>query len=604
MNLGGYTAIGPRDANEDNFYFLDFPDVHSFTNGVTSYIMVSDGMGGYQGGDIASGLAVSSAESYLSQLLDMAEGNQVDFDAPYALGEISQNAHDAILAEASGRGNVSMGATFIGAFLSPTRAWIGHVGDSRAYLIRDNMATQLTEDHSQVGRMLSRGLISEEEAQNHPARNRIERALGFSDATPDITEVDLQPGDALLLCSDGVYTVLSCQAIADCVCRSKDAATAAKRVVKTALGKGTDDNSTAVVALCVDAPQDESAKRASQPTIRTNVAEHARHAAAGQFDETTRGAEDPLKGLDEFVSPELRETSRATTQTQRGRTPAPTQQADSVDLEQYRTENYRGRTSGRGREGASGMRSSGTRPSVSERGSSTTGQGRSKKALVVPLALGVALLVAIVAIALFTTQCGSGGAMFGGQQASAPPAAEQATAEQAEASNPPDASPETQEASPMPGTSDGTGLAEYMVGANAELKYIDSQDGAHTFDEGLENGVGFKADAPVLLLQGARVQAGQEPIMANNVGKFYYVLDSSFRQDLLNDLQSYNQNPQVTFVSSLSATVADKSAYRDLIKAISEWNSGSAQSEVAKLVVSESDENGYANLLSASIPQQ
>lgn len=272
MNVGGYSATGPRDANEDSYFTIDFSDVDSFTNGVSAFVMVSDGMGGYQGGDVASGLAVSSAASYIDQLLDMAKGNKVEFDAKYALGEIAENAHEAILAETVERGNASMGATFIGAFLSSSHAWIGHIGDSRAYLVRDGSAVQLTEDHSQVGRMLSSGLITEEEAQNHPARNRIERALGFSDGAPEITEVDLRPGDALLLCSDGVYTVLDANGIGECVAQARDAESAATRVVKSALNLGTDDNSTAAVAQTVGqkAAKPGTGKHSQQPTVRMN----------------------------------------------------------------------------------------------------------------------------------------------------------------------------------------------------------------------------------------------------------------------------------------------------------------------------------------------
>ena len=267
MNIGGYTATGPRDANEDNLYYLDFSDVDSFVNGVCAFAMVSDGMGGYQGGDVASGLAVACAKSYLSQLIEMAAGNRIDLDAPAALAEIVRNAHESILAESSLRGNLSMGATFVGAFVSRTHAWIGHVGDSRAYLVREGICRQLTEDHSRVGRMLSRGVITEEEAQNHPERNRIERALGFSDARADVTEVDLAPGDALLLCSDGVYTVLDVDTLGDCVTSSRDAGAAAQRAVKLALRYHTDDNSTAVIVINDTGGSDRTQKTKPQTVV-------------------------------------------------------------------------------------------------------------------------------------------------------------------------------------------------------------------------------------------------------------------------------------------------------------------------------------------------
>lgn len=299
MILGGFSATGPREANEDSYYTCSFSDIGSFSNGVGSFAMVSDGMGGYQGGDVASSLAVSSAEHYISNLLDMAQGNQVELEPGMALQEIVRNAHDAILAETAARGNASMGATFVGAFISPTHAWIGHVGDSRAYLIRQGEVSQLTEDHSQVGRMLSQGLITEEEAQNHPARNRIERALGFSDYTMDLTEVELQAGDGLLLCSDGVYTVLDAPYLAACISRAADAKSAARAVVKEALRNNTDDNSTAVVAF--DAMRQATRRiRRPAPTIKmAPVSETRRQVRVGSTGYSRGGAAQPY---DRYVS--------------------------------------------------------------------------------------------------------------------------------------------------------------------------------------------------------------------------------------------------------------------------------------------------------------
>lgn len=248
MDLGGFSLTGPREANEDSYFFQDFSSSGSLPRDINAFVMVSDGMGGYQGGDVASSLAVEAAQSYLAQLVQLARGASVDIDPLAAMAEIVQRAHDAIMIVARERGGASMGATFVGAFLSPSHAWIGHVGDSRAYLIRDGEALQLTEDHSQVGRMLSRGVITEEEAQNHPNRNRIERALGFPNYEIEFDEVDLEDGDALLLCSDGVYTVVKGTVLAECVEEMGNAPDAAQEVANEAIASGTDDNSTVVIA--------------------------------------------------------------------------------------------------------------------------------------------------------------------------------------------------------------------------------------------------------------------------------------------------------------------------------------------------------------------
>lgn len=258
MDLGRFSLTGPREANEDNCYVQDLSKMGSFPRDIRAYIMVSDGMGGYQGGDVASSLAVESAEKYLPQLAQLVQNGMVDIDPLAAMAEIVQRAHTCIKYKAQERGGVNMGATYVGAFISSTHAWIGHVGDSRAYLIRDGEAIQITEDHSQVGRMLSRGVITEEEAQNHPNRNRIERALGFPNYEIEFDEVELRAGDALLLCSDGVYTAVKGAVLAECVDEMGSAQEAAQEIANEAIACGTDDNSTVVVAMGFAGPRGDT----------------------------------------------------------------------------------------------------------------------------------------------------------------------------------------------------------------------------------------------------------------------------------------------------------------------------------------------------------
>ncbi|MDO4798442.1 MAG: protein phosphatase 2C domain-containing protein [Coriobacteriales bacterium] len=249
MLLGGYSQTGPRDANEDSYFAQSLLHQGSIANGVDTFLMVSDGMGGYKGGDVASGMVVRSAEHYLGNVLELAKDNRISFDPALALEEIVCNAHDAIVLEAQARGNANMGATFVGVFMSPTHAWIGHVGDSRAYLWRDGCLQRLTQDHSLVGRLLSQHVISEQESQTHPDRHRIERAVGFSNHEVEITEVDLLPGDGMVLCTDGVYTTLDARGMAACARRSSGPDAVARAMVRKALSNGSDDNATAVVAL-------------------------------------------------------------------------------------------------------------------------------------------------------------------------------------------------------------------------------------------------------------------------------------------------------------------------------------------------------------------
>jgi len=345
--------------------------------------------------------------------------------------------------------------------------------------------------------------------------------------------------------------------------------------------QGSDDNSTEAVAPCVGSGQDELVERSKQPTARTNAVVQSQHTEPIQFGETAGSdEEDPLKGLDEFVAPELYDTPSYAAQQRWTSTPA--QSADAAELEQYRLENYRGRSSEKGR----GSSARGARPSVSQRGSSVPAQGGPKKAMVVPVAVGVVLLVALAAIALFAVQGGSGGAAPS-QQSAAPSGAEQAGAGEASGS------------SLASGATNGTALAEYTVGTYAALKYIDSQGLAHTFNEGIQRGSGFTAVDDVVLVQGERVRASKEPVEVTELGRSYYVLADDLRQDLFNDLQSYHANSQVSFTSGLSALVRDEDAYRNLIKAISEYDAESAQLAIDKLVVSELDNYGNACLISS-----
>ena len=247
MTLGGSSLSGPRPYNEDNYLLTDLSDYGHQLGGLVAFMMVSDGMGGHSSGDVASRVAVETTESYLRDLLDMAATSDVDLDVPQALREMSEESHAAIVAAAAEQGAASMGATFVAAVMSDTHAWVGHVGDSRAYLLSGGQARQLTIDHSQVGRLIAEGVLTEEQAQHHPQRNVIERALGFTGATADVSEVDLHKGDALVLCSDGVSTVLTGEDMVAIAARATDPAKAAAALTDEAVRAGTDDNATVVV---------------------------------------------------------------------------------------------------------------------------------------------------------------------------------------------------------------------------------------------------------------------------------------------------------------------------------------------------------------------
>ena len=274
MELGGESVSGPRPYNEDSYLFVDLSDDAAALGGLTAFAIVSDGMGGHQSGDVASRVAVEAARAYIDDLRTMARGSQIKLDVAQALREISSEAHHAVVRAAEEHGGSNMGATLVAAFISGNRAWIGHVGDSRAYLVHNGTARQLTVDHSQVGRMISEGILTEEQAQHHPQRNVIERALGFEGTTAEVTQAEIESGDAVILCSDGLSTVLTGADLAAVTSGASSAQEAARRLTEEAVKAGTDDNTTAVI-MCDDwdllrasAPRRESGRRAASKARR------------------------------------------------------------------------------------------------------------------------------------------------------------------------------------------------------------------------------------------------------------------------------------------------------------------------------------------------
>lgn len=195
-------------------------------------LMVADGMGGHVGGEIASQIAV-----------DQAVANDGSVEERVSAG----NA--AILEEVDRRPELAgMGTTITMVELRPDGfAMIGHVGDSRAYLLRKGLLRQLTEDHTIVNEYVKAGRIKAEEASEHPQRNMLTRALGLvSDVTVDTAHIGLRPGDRLLLCSDGVTAMIGDDVIRNTLTDSTPEE-AVWELVELANAAGGHDNITAVV---------------------------------------------------------------------------------------------------------------------------------------------------------------------------------------------------------------------------------------------------------------------------------------------------------------------------------------------------------------------
>jgi PPM family protein phosphatase len=224
---------------------------------------IADGMGGAKAGEVASGLAVEALQ-LRPDLSGDDEAYVVDL-IQEANRRVYERAHED--ADASG-----MGTTMTVALVDDPnhRVTFGHVGDSRAYRVRDDALEQLTDDHSLVGELIRSGKLTREEADVHPQRSVITRALG-TDPNVDVDTfvVDARSGDTFLICSDGLSSMISDQAILQVVDDNRrDLRAAAKALVAAANRGGGDDNIT-VLVFALDGDTDEQTQRMDAITLPT-----------------------------------------------------------------------------------------------------------------------------------------------------------------------------------------------------------------------------------------------------------------------------------------------------------------------------------------------
>jgi protein phosphatase len=222
LRIGARTDVGRvRAGNEDSLLVSDDGRL----------IVVADGMGGHQGGEVASATAVATLRA------EIEAGRSVE-DAVVA-------ANRAVLERADGDPTLrGMGTTVTGGIVEGSSLRIAHVGDSRAYLLRDGALRQVTVDHSVVAELIAAGELTEEEALVDRRRSMITRALGIE---RDVV-VDLRAGDRLLLCSDGLTTMLRDPAIHGILTDTTDPDAAAVALVDAANAAGGADNITVIVA--------------------------------------------------------------------------------------------------------------------------------------------------------------------------------------------------------------------------------------------------------------------------------------------------------------------------------------------------------------------
>lgn len=231
------TDVGQvRPMNEDSGVALALPEGGLF--------VVADGMGGHNAGDVASQMAVRLLqENYLSQKSDSPARS-----TPERLVKTLEEVNRRVYAEASRPDRRGMGTTVTALAVDGPNALIVNVGDSRVYLLRGGVLTQLTRDHSWVAEQQRRGLLSEEEARNHRWRSVISNALGSTgDLKLDLSGLKLEPGDLFLLCSDGLTGVLEDDQLAPFLMADLPLERKVRNLIDAANAGGGFDNITALL---------------------------------------------------------------------------------------------------------------------------------------------------------------------------------------------------------------------------------------------------------------------------------------------------------------------------------------------------------------------
>jgi PPM family protein phosphatase len=228
-HVGGITDPGRKRRRNEDAYVIEPP-----------LFAVADGMGGAQAGEVASRLAAAALKE-----------SGVERGGEERIVSVIQEANRRIYDRSNADPNASgMGTTMTVALVENGQVAFGHVGDSRAYLIRDGMMEQLTEDHSLVAELMRSGKLSPEEAETHPQRSVITRALGTDpDVDVDTFTVAAQTGDVFLLCSDGLTTMVSNETILDLVESNRASMDKALRALVGAANKGGGEDNITVVAF-------------------------------------------------------------------------------------------------------------------------------------------------------------------------------------------------------------------------------------------------------------------------------------------------------------------------------------------------------------------
>ena len=241
--MKGFAKTDVGKAREMN---QDYYNIPSSENDLQLYIL-ADGMGGYNGGEVASRLAAETTKNYIQNNFDKIEHNK---EAILKLvKDAIEYANIVVYEESKKDENLQgMGTTLDVCFIYNSKIYIGHVGDSRIYLIKKDIARKITKDHSYVQQLVEDKKITREEAEHHPKKNMLLKALGCTSyVEPDVRARNLEKDDMLLMCSDGLTNMVEESKIYEVVRENKE--NAPEMLVNLANNAGGYDNITVIIII-------------------------------------------------------------------------------------------------------------------------------------------------------------------------------------------------------------------------------------------------------------------------------------------------------------------------------------------------------------------
>ncbi|HZT40628.1 MAG TPA: Stp1/IreP family PP2C-type Ser/Thr phosphatase [Chthonomonadaceae bacterium] len=247
LTIGFKTDIGRRrDTNQDSYAVLRRSELN---DKLDALVVVADGMGGMRGGEIASGIVAQSLPEAVCDFLAERNGREDAIDTARLLRDLLSRANRSVWERQAEQSELrGMGTTCVAAIVQGDLLTVGNVGDSRAYMLREGLLRQITEDHSEVWEEVKAGRMTREQARRSRYRNVITRAIGLQpDVKADVQTLPLEAGDTVLICSDGLTTEVEDAEIARILATVPDAQEACDRLVEAALENGGSDNITVVV---------------------------------------------------------------------------------------------------------------------------------------------------------------------------------------------------------------------------------------------------------------------------------------------------------------------------------------------------------------------